>query len=117
LIPCGLGVLYETNLTMYSLVSTGKYLLSTAGTKRLILGVLPHSLLEISAILLSIVLAALLSKAVTRCLLGLLSKKRRQTLQVLKTEILQIFKIVIFVELPLIWVSAGIEEMITARLI
>ena len=111
LIPCGLGVLFGTYLSLYSLVSTGKYLLPIVGTKTLILGVLPHSLTEISAILLSIIIAALLSKAMTRFLIDLISKRRRLPIQAFKEEFLQISQVIFLIELPLIWISAWIETV------
>ena len=114
-LPFGLGAVFETYLITDFFFSTGKWLLPLVGINRFILGTLPHGLFEIMAIVLSIVASLLLSKTITAFIIDLV--RRKAYVKGFGEDLYNILKMIVFVLIPIMFVSAVVETMTISLLL
>ena len=115
LIPFGIGVLPVVCFTLNGLVSTAKGLLTTVSGKELLVCTLPHGALEGAALLMTIMLSCLLSRAITLALVK--AAKRQPFFRELKAELHHIGAFVLLLVIPLLFCGAIIETQISRYLI
>jgi len=114
--PFGIGTVFHVFLSLKNLVGSLKYLhLHTAGWKILV-GILPHGIPELCAMLFSILLSALYSKATVILLLGIFHPEGAD-LRAFFSEIRMILKGIVFVLVPLVLIAAWIEANVSACLV
>ena len=112
-IPFGAGVFFDVFLQIKSLTAIGKYLLGDLGTAAFLAGVLPHGVVEILAMIMSVVCGVLISRAVTKTLLSLVKGQGRSALAEGAEEVRCIVGTVLLVVLPLVLIGAVIEVTVT----
>ena len=111
IIPLGFGALFTCYGMMDGLVSTGKWLLPNAGGWKMALCLIPHGVFEIPAMIISVLAAVLLSRAVTVAIWRLII---RTPLKVeLLYELKLLLKITMLVLLPLILLGAIMEVSVS----
>ena len=114
-VPCGLGILFGTFMAINGLVTTMKWLLPLAGAKQIFLGTVSHGIFEIPAIIFSVVLGVLLSKATTVMLLEKIRGIPKS--HSYKGELCLIWKSVGLILVPLFTIAGVVEVTISCYLV
>ena len=111
IVPLGLSTVFASFLTLRGLVESAKALTIQFGGWKLFLSILPHGIFELPALFFSVLLAVLLTRAVTVIPFRILTKK--PVLNPLKEELLTVLRGVVLVLIPLLFISAVVENFIT----
>lgn len=114
-IPLGLGMVFGLYFVTTNLVATVKWLLPSVGGWKMLACTFPHGVFELSAFVVSVVVAALWSKMVTISLLWLIRGK--PTGSALFEEAKSQVRIVALVQLPLLLIAAIIEVTVSSWLV
>lgn len=110
-IPLGIGVVFGLYFMTSGVVATVKWLLPAIGGWRMLACTLPHGIFELSAIVISVMVAALWSKTVTVSLFRLIS--RRPIAAAFFEKVKSLVRIVALVQLPLLLLAAVIEVTVS----
>ena len=110
-IPLFLGVLFGSCFMARRLFWVGGLFVEKFGAWRVLLCVLPHALLEIPAMVFSVILGVLLSRAL---MCGVFTKAGRAELF---SEVKQIAKDFLFLLLPLVLLGALLESAVSIRIV
>lgn len=111
IIPLGLGALFTCYGMMDGLVSTGKWLLPSVDGWKMALCLLPHGVFEIPAMIISVLAAVLLSRAVTVAFWRLIIRKPLK--EELLYELKMLLQITVLVLLSLILLGALVEVTVS----
>lgn len=111
----GIGTVLNVYLTVDSLVSTAKNLMLTITGRDLFLCILPHGLIEGTALIFAVTLSVLLSKAITSALIR--AVRQQPVLSELKTDLHHIFGAYFLLILPFLFLSAVIETFFSPYIV
>ena len=122
-IPLYIGGLYGTMTSLSGLVLTFKYLLQYLPFHEIFLSILPHGVLEMTALLLSFILSNILSKEITIGLWQHITGRkipflgRQIPLLGIKRAGKIILSSIVFVIVPLLFLAAAIEVTISPAIL
>lgn len=112
--PLGIGVVLGLYFLTSSVVATAKWLLPAVGSWKMLACTLPHGIFELSALVVSVMVAALWSKTVTVSLLRLI--KGTLAAATFFEEVKSLASIVALVQMPLLLIAAVVEVTLSSWL-
>lgn len=122
-IPFFLGTIFHSVMGASIIITSCKHILLEISVGTFIIGILPHGIFEIPAMVLSVILSSIISKEITLALLSFVTKKNFDNPKAifyengLKETAVFAAETIIFILIPLVFLGAFTEIFVTGHVL